>query len=56
MGELGLKVIFIGGPKDKPTMSQILAHMKSKSLNWVGETSLKELIATIARLSGVSHE
>jgi len=47
--ELGAKVVFIGGPKDKETMRKIISFMKENPINWVGETTLKELIATIAR-------
>jgi heptosyltransferase-2 len=42
-------VVFIGGAKDTGTMQQILSYMKEKPLNWVGETTLKELIALIGR-------
>ncbi len=47
--ELKAKVVFIGGPKDKEAMGNVLSFMKEKPINWVGETTLKELIATIAR-------
>ncbi len=47
--ELGAKVVFIGGPKDKETMQRITSLMKEQPINWVGETTLKELIATISR-------
>ncbi len=47
--DAGVKVVFIGGPKDAETMQQILSFMKEKPINWVGETSLKELIAVIGR-------
>ncbi len=47
--EASAKVVFIGGPKDADTMSQILSLMKEKPINWVGETTLKELIAVIGR-------
>ncbi len=45
----GAKVVFIGGPKDKDAMAQVLTFMKEKPINWVGETTLKELIATVSR-------
>jgi heptosyltransferase-2 len=47
--EAGAKVIFIGGSKDAETMRPIFSLMKEKPLNWVGETTLKELIAVIGR-------
>jgi len=47
--EAHAKVIFIGGAKDKETMAKILSLMKETPLNWVGETTLPELIATISR-------
>jgi heptosyltransferase II len=47
--ELHAKVVFIGGAKDAETMRLILAMMKEKPINWVGETTLQELVATIAR-------
>ncbi len=47
--ELGAKVVFIGGPKDRETMQTISSLMKEKPINWVGETTLNELVATIAR-------
>jgi heptosyltransferase-2 len=47
--ELGAKVVFIGGAKDSGTMERILSLMKEKPVNWVGQTSLKELVAVIAR-------
>ena len=47
--ESHVKVVFIGGPKDKDTMTHIQSLMKEKPVNWVGETTLKELVATISR-------
>ncbi len=47
--ELGAKVVFVGGPKDGQIMERVLSMMHQKPLNWVGKTSLKELIAVIAR-------
>ncbi len=47
--ESGTKVVFIGGPKDADTMQKILPLMKEKPINWVGETTLKELVAVISR-------
>ncbi len=47
--ESGAKVIFVGSSKDAITIGQILSVMKEKPINWVGETTLKELVATIAR-------
>jgi len=49
MREKGAKVVFIGGARDAGAMRQILALMKEKPLNWVGETSLKELVAVVSR-------
>lgn len=49
--ELGAKVLFIGGPKDKPVMDVVLSKMKEKPINWVGETNLRELIAAVFRCS-----
>lgn len=45
----GLKVVFVGGSKDKSTVDAVTALMKEKAVDWVGKTSLKELIAVIAR-------
>jgi heptosyltransferase-2 len=47
--ECGVQVIFIGGVKDVPIKQSILSQMKGKPVNWVGETTLKELIAVIGR-------
>jgi len=47
--ESGVKVIFVGGSKDLDTMQKILPLMKEKPVHWVGETTLQELIAVIAR-------
>ena len=49
MQESGVKILFIGGKKDKPVVDDVIARMQSKAINWAGETSLKELIAAIAR-------
>jgi len=49
IGELGAKVVFVGGPKDAGTIRDILSRMKEKPVNWAGQTSLKELVALIAR-------
>ncbi len=48
-GELGFKVIFVGGKKDAVIVQQVMDAMKGPALNWAGTTSLKELIALIAR-------
>lgn len=47
--ELGAQVVFIGGLKDEVVMQEILGMMKEKPINWVGKTTLPELIAVIAR-------
>jgi len=47
--ELGARVVFIGGVKDAETIKTILSLMKEKPINWVGETTLQELVAVIAR-------
>ncbi len=47
--ELGARVIFFGGPKDRDAALAVQAEMEEKALNWVGETNLSELIAGIAR-------
>jgi lipopolysaccharide heptosyltransferase II len=47
--EAGAKVVFTGGARDSDTVRQILSLMKEKPVNWVGETTLKELIAVISR-------
>jgi len=45
----GMKVIFVGGTKDEPSVHAVTGRMTEKALNWAGKTSLKELIAVIAR-------
>ena len=47
--EPGTKVIFTGGSKDMEPMRQILSLMREKPINWVGDTTLKELMAVIGR-------
>lgn len=49
MNELGAKVVFTGGPKDRPVMNRVLERMARRPLDWVGKTDLRELIALIAR-------
>lgn len=48
-GELGAKVLFIGGAKDQELIGKILGLMKTPALNWAGQTTLSELIAAISR-------
>ena len=38
-------VIFTGSPDDRPVIDRITAMMNEKAVNWVGETTLKELAA-----------
>jgi heptosyltransferase II len=47
--ELGMKVVFFGGSADAEAVNQVIAGMREKALNWVGQTRLRELIAAIAR-------
>jgi heptosyltransferase-2 len=47
--ELKVRVLFIGGAKDRPVVDSVIKQMRHPPLNWAGETSLKELIAAIAR-------
>ncbi len=47
--ELGGKVIFFGGPKDAPAAQEVVSQMREPAINWVGKTSLRELIAAIAQ-------
>jgi heptosyltransferase II len=47
--EEGARVVFIGGCQDEPAMRRILSMMKEVPINWVGQTTLKELMAVIAR-------
>jgi len=54
--EKGAKVVFIGVRRTPATMQQILSLMKEKTLNWVGETSLKELIALIKPMPDLFDE
>lgn len=49
MRELGARVVFVGGPKDRAATEALMASLSQPALNWVGETSLKELVAVIAR-------
>ncbi len=46
--ELGMKVIFFGGKSDTEAASQVFASMREKALNWVGQTTLRELIAGVS--------
>lgn len=47
--ELGMKVIFFGGPADADSVNKAVGSMKVQALNWVGQTPLRELIAAIVR-------
>ena len=47
--DLKARVIFVGGAKDAAAVKEVLSLMKEAPLNWVGETTLKELIAAVAR-------
>lgn len=47
--EKGVKVLLIGGAKDQGPVQDVVSRMKTRPLNWVGETQLKELIALISR-------
>ena len=47
--DLQAKVVFIGGAKDAAAVKEVLSRMKEPPLNWVGETTLKELVAVVAR-------
>jgi heptosyltransferase II len=47
--ELGMKVIFFGGPADAEAVHQVMGKMQEKAVDWVGKTRLRELIASIAR-------
>lgn len=49
--ELGMKVIFFGGPSDAAAVNSVFKGMREKALNWVGQTPLRELIAAIAQCS-----
>jgi len=49
MNEPQTRVLFIGGPKDRPAVDAIMQKMQNQPLNWAGETELKELIAAIGR-------
>jgi ADP-heptose:LPS heptosyltransferase len=47
--DLKARVIFVGGAKDAASVNEVLTMMKEQPLNWVGETTLKELVAVVAR-------
>lgn len=47
--ELGAKVIFFGGHADEKSITAVLEKMKEKAVNWAGQTTMRELIAAIAR-------
>ncbi len=47
--ELGMKVIFFGGPADAETVNKVIQKMREKAQNWVGQTPLRELIAAISQ-------
>jgi heptosyltransferase II len=49
--ELGMKVIFFGGPSDRPAVESVLRTMRERPIDWVGKTPLKNLIAAIGRCS-----
>ncbi|OGR92453.1 MAG: lipopolysaccharide heptosyltransferase II, partial [Elusimicrobia bacterium RIFCSPLOWO2_01_FULL_59_12] len=49
--ELGVKVIFFGGPADADAVNEVVRGMREAALNWAGETSLRELIAAVSRCS-----
>jgi heptosyltransferase-2 len=46
--ELGAQVVFFGSDADQTAVADVLRVMKSQAINWVGQTSLRELIAAIA--------
>ena len=48
-GELGARVLFIGGAKDQELIEKIQSLMKTPALNWSGQTTLSELMAAISR-------
>jgi heptosyltransferase-2 len=47
--DLKARIVFVGGAKDAAAVNEVLSLMKERPLNWVGETTLKELVAVIAR-------
>jgi heptosyltransferase-2 len=47
--ELDASVIFVGGDRDSESIGKIFTMMKEKPINWIGKTSLQELVALIAR-------
>ncbi|MFA5975858.1 MAG: lipopolysaccharide heptosyltransferase II [Elusimicrobiota bacterium] len=49
--DLKAKIVFVGGPKDREVMNEVLRFMKQVPIDWVGKTDLRELIATISRCS-----
>jgi heptosyltransferase-2 len=49
--ELKTQVLFIGGGKDRELNDKILGLMKTRAINWAGQTTLSELLAAIAQCS-----
>jgi heptosyltransferase-2 len=44
-------VIFVGGAKDRAATEALMTLMRQRPLNWVGETDLKQLVATVSLCS-----
>jgi heptosyltransferase-2 len=49
--DLGAKVVFFGGLKDRPAVEAVRRAMKENAVDWSGKTLLRELIAAISRCS-----
>jgi 3-deoxy-D-manno-octulosonic-acid transferase/heptosyltransferase-1 len=47
--EMGVDVVFTGGPDDRPLVDEILVRMKSPAANLAGKTRLKTLAALYTR-------
>lgn len=48
--QFGAKVIFIGGPSDKPSVEKIIFNTKSRPFNLAGKTGLLELASLLKRV------
>jgi heptosyltransferase I len=49
IGDMGVDVVFTGGPADRPVVDAILARMTTPAVNLAGKTSLKTLAALYRR-------
>jgi len=50
MAEQGVQVILVGDAEDRPVAGQVLGAMRQAPLDWVGRTTLRQLVALFRRV------